>query len=362
MRKLRLAIVSAGTLTHVAPYLEYLTGRGHDVHWITYDRPLRDYGVTVHDLSHGADSKSENTKWKYILAGLSARKVLRRLKPDLVHGHYVTGAGIVILLSGYRPFVLTAHGSDLIASKGSRVWRPLLRRVLSKAAWVNVVSEELGDLAGDLGVGKDRLVIANVGVDVQRFAFRGRGGFRHPPRLICTRTLDAVYDPATIVQACTLLRARGTPYSLTFAAGGPLEKSLRERVAAAGLDEQVRFLGGYSNDALPGILAEHDVYLSASLWDGTSICLLEAMAAGLFPVVSRIRSNQAWLDEDKSALMFACQDAQQLAAAVERTLADEPLRTAGVSINRGTVEQRGDRRVIMSMLETRYYPLVGRQT
>lgn len=358
MRKLRLAIVSAGSLTHVGPYLEYLTSRGHEVHWVTYDRPSRDYGATVHDLSRGANSKQQNTKWKYLLAGLSARRLLRRIKPDLVHGHYVTGSGVVIWLSGYRPFVLTAHGSDLIASTKSRLWRGVLRKVLPRAAWINVVSDELADLARGLGVRDDRLIVANVGVDVQRFAFRPGGAIRRPPRLLCTRTLDDVYDPATIIEACRLLRAEGVAFSLTFAAGGPLENPLRQQVAASGLDEQVRFLGGYVNNTLPAILAEHDVYISASLWDGTSICLLEAMAAGLFPIVSRIRSNLAWVDEGKTALTFTCRDAQQLAQAIKQALADTELRSRAVEINRATVEQRGDRAAIMSMLENRYYSWV----
>ena len=70
---------------------------------------------------------------------------------------------------------------------------------------------------------------------------------------------------------------------------------LERMVLAKGLDKQIEFVGGYSEQDLPGILHKHHIYISAAFWDGTPNSLLEAMATGILPIVSDIKANSAWL-------------------------------------------------------------------
>src|SRR5690606_20957408 len=159
-RPLRVAVLSYAGLSHSRAYIEFLRSRGHEVSWIVYDRPVPDLGIPTYDISHGASGRETLSKWKYLLAGISIRKVLRVIRPDILHGHHVTSAGVICLLSGFRPYVLTAHGSDLMRPARSPLWRPILRRALGQAALVNTVSDELAGLAAGLGVPDDRLLVA----------------------------------------------------------------------------------------------------------------------------------------------------------------------------------------------------------
>jgi L-malate glycosyltransferase len=363
VRPLRIGFVSSGTFRHIEPYLFFFRDRGHDVHLITYDPPTRDVGVATWNLSsRQADPASLATKWRYLVAGIAARRLLRQLAPDIIHGHYVTSAGTVCLLSGFRPYVLTAHGSDVLQTTQWRVWRWVLRRVFARASLVNVVSEQLARRVQELGVPPDKLLITTLGVDTRHFEYqppRPPGGTL---RLLCTRTLDRVYDPSTIIRACQLLKQRGFPFELTFAAGGHGGTAVAKEVAAAGLNGEVRLLGGYENSQLPDLLHQHDVYVSASLWDGTSISLLEAMACGTFPIVSRIPSNSAWVEDGNTALMFECGDHVGLAEAIQRISGSEALRVAAAKRNRLIVEARGDRSGNMRLLEDWYYRICARGT
>lgn len=358
MRKLKIAFLSVGRFTHIESYVRFFADRGHDVCWIAYDDVARELGVPTYSISHGADATRAQSKWRYLLSGLSARKLLRRLAPDIVHGHYVTSAGVISLLAGYRPFVLTAHGSDVIASVSSRPWRFILRRVFRAAACVNVVSEQLAGLVRDLGVPGEKILVAPVGVDTKAFAFAERASRTGPVRLLCTRTLDTVYDPITIVRACEILRRRGIALTLTFAARGAIEADVQAAVRAAGMDDVVRFHGGYRNAELPAMLCDHDFFVSASLWDGTSICLLEAMASGIFPIVTRITSNLAWLHDGVSALMFDPGNADALAGCVQRAVQEPAMVAAALRRNRETVEERADRARNMTRIEEAYQRIV----
>lgn len=354
-RPLRIAFLSCGSFSHVVPYIEYFRDERHEVHWLTYDRPSRDLGVTVHDISWGARAQDRLSKWKYVLAAGSARRVLKQLAPDLVHGHFITAAGLIAWLSGFRPYVLTAHGTDMVKAMRSPGWRAIMRRALLRAAAVNVVSEELASRARQFGVPGEKLLVAPLGVETARFPLRQPGALSSPVRLLCTRNIGSFYDPETIVRACAILERRGLDFVMTFAAGGPMATKVQALVAANHIGHKVRFLGGFDNRDLPTLLHEHDLFISASLWDGTSVCLMEAMAAGVMPIVSRIASNAAWIQHGKTGLMFDCGDEGDLAAQIYRAVTDHDLRRHAILANGAAVRLRAERRETMAALERCYY-------
>ena len=359
MKKLKIAFLSGGNFTHTLAYLDFFRDRGHKVYWITYDRAEKHYDIPMFDISFGAKGTMFSSKWKYLLAALSIRKVLREIKPDILHGHYVTSAGLICLVSAFTPYVLTAHGSDLIESMKSIIWKKILRYAFKKAALVNVVSEDLAFVTRDLGVPQEKVLVATLGVDTKVFTYQPNEDIQSPIRLLCTRSLEVVYDPETIVNACEILHHRNIPFILTFAASGSLQHALENLVEKKGLTRLIHFLGGYNNSNLPIILRNHNICISASLWDGTSICLLEAMACGIFPIVSRINSNQAWLKENSSAYMFESGNAHELSEKIILALGNKSIRSSGIKQNRRLIEEKGDREKNMFLIEKRYYQIVS---
>lgn len=360
MRKLKIVYISSCTNDFIVPYVAYFQKRGHDVYLLSCDR--RDIGISflcpVFDISFGAHGRNKNSKWRYLLGAVKAGIILRKLKPDILHGHYITSSGVIAWVSGFRPYLLTAHGSDVIKALESRLWRFVLPRVLEKAALVNPVSEGLAGHLVTLGIPSKKIFTATLGVDTDYFAFRPRRSEGNPWRLLCIRQLKEVYDPHTIINACAILKARGLDFEMTFAAGGPMQKDLERAAQQMNIDEQVKFLGGYNNANLPQILYSHDLYISASLWDGTSISLLEAMAAGIFPVVSRISANTALLEDGTTSVMFNCGDAKDLADAICMAIDKSELRAMAVRKNREVVVQKADRYSNMQKLEMKYYDIL----
>lgn len=356
---MKIAFLSCGSFRHIGAYIDFFKSRGHEVVLIAYDKPTRDYGVPTYDISRGAIAQQRGSKWKYLLACLSLRRLLKQVSPDVVHGHYVTSAGFLGLVSGFEPLVLTAHGSDLIGSMKSGLWKRILRRAFGKAARVNVVSEQLAELARQLCEDQDKVFVSTLGVDTEELAFSPATEISGPVRLLCTRTLAGAYDPKTIVEALGILKAKEFDFEATFAAGGPMLGEMQQLVERRNLSDSVRFAGGYRKDELLKLLHEHDLYISASLWDGTSISLLEAMSAGLFPVVSRIRSNEDWLEHGKGGLMFDCGDSEQLVECILQAADDAKLRSQAVRLNRTRVEQHGDTKANMELLEKVYQEVMA---
>jgi glycosyltransferase involved in cell wall biosynthesis len=90
-----------------------------------------------------------------------------------------------------------------------------------------------------------------------------------------------------------------------------------------GLNERVRLLG--HRDDVPDLLAAADLFVFPSLYEGAAGALLEAMAAGLPIVASRIPPIESAVEHGKNALLVERASVAPLAKAISDLLADEEL-------------------------------------
>jgi glycosyltransferase involved in cell wall biosynthesis len=86
------------------------------------------------------------------------------------------------------------------------------------------------------------------------------------------------------------LKASGIPFHWTIAGNGT-EKNILERAMQNALGQTVSFAGQIPQARVPELLRAHDIFLLASDYEGLPLSLLEAMGAGLVPVVSQLPSG-----------------------------------------------------------------------
>ncbi len=133
--------------------------------------------------------------------------------------------------------------------------------------------------------------------------------------------LDAQKGHPTLLEAIAEL-----PDALfLFAGDGPERAALEARAAELGVAERVLFLG--RREDVPQLLAACDVFALPSLYEGSSLAVLEAMAAGIPIVSSAIGGTEELIEDGRSGLLVPPGDAPALAAALRRALADPELRS-----------------------------------
>ena len=98
------------------------------------------------------------------------------------------------------------------------------------------------------------------------------------------------------------LRLAPADWQLVWVGDGPATAA--ESLRAAG----VTVTGWLNRDEVLVQLAQADVFLSTSLWEGMPVALIEAMAAGLCPVVSRCAGNVDAVDDGVTGLVFSTAD------------------------------------------------------
>lgn len=112
-----------------------------------------------------------------------------------------------------------------------------------------------------------------------------------------------------------LQRLDGLPCELTVGGDGPDLEALRRNCACFG--GQVRFLGAVPAERVPILMAEHDVLVFPSRFEGFGLTLAEAMAAGCVPVASAIRGvTDAVVDHGRTGLLFPVGAPDQAALAI----------------------------------------------
>lgn len=326
---MRILIVCHSNAQWTINFARFFASRGDDVLVASFS-PSKIEGIKMESIG-AKEYDWRKGKHMYFTRVPRLRRIIRRFNPDIVFAIYLASNGLTAALSWDGPFVVSAIGSDVLDREGRKGLRKCFREgviklVARRADVINTVSQELDDELNRLGVPRSKLFQLPFGVDSDVFHPAEDMPRPKATRLICTRAHKPICDIPTVIDALALLKEAGRKFCCTFTSGGSLLDDNKDRVRTAGLEDCVTFTGFLDHGELPNLLRQSDIYISASLGDGTSVSLLEAMATGLVPVVSRIRANEPWVEYGRTGLLFEVGRPDILAHALQRAMDDEQLR------------------------------------
>jgi glycosyltransferase involved in cell wall biosynthesis len=266
-------------------------------------------------------------------------------RATVVHAHQYSPFVYTALARAWRPgvpLVFTEHGrlTDALPSPKRR----LANRVLSRLATrVVSVSRELGSHMAAEGFPASSIRVIYNGIEpgpvptpAERLRARQSLGVSDGTVVIgSVGRLDPVKDFSSLI-AATILVAKNRPV-MTFIVGDGAERQrLEGQVRESQAPSCVKLLG-HRDDARQ-LLPACDVYVNSSVSEGISLTILEAMAAGLPVVATRVGGTPEVVTESAGRLVPA-RDTEALAGAIAALAADEGLRRSmGVSA-RARVEQ-----------------------
>jgi len=162
------------------------------------------------------------------------------------------------------------------------------------------------------------------GIDCERFLRHGRPAPepRAPLALAFIGRLAREKGVFEILEAMRLAREAGVAARLLVAGAGPDEESLRQCVQELDLRREVTFVGVLDDKGKARLLGQSDALLLPSYSEGLPYALLEAMAAGAVPVVTRVGAMPDVVTEGQHGLFVPHADPQALAAAIGSLAAD----------------------------------------
>jgi glycosyltransferase involved in cell wall biosynthesis len=150
-------------------------------------------------------------------------------------------------------------------------------------------------------------------------------------------------DHVTAVEALARLGDRAAGWTLEILGDGPMEQVVRDRAGSFGLEDRVQ-IAGFVTDPTPHYLSAA-IFLLPSRFEGMPMALLEAMAAGLPPVVSdALPGALAYVEHGVNGMVFRAGDAVDLADQIAILIEDPQLRARlGVQARQRMAELSVDR-------------------
>ena len=297
------------------------------------------------------------------------RKVLKQTRPDILHGGQVHSEGLFSSLSWFRPFLLMPWGSDiLVYARDSLFYRTIARLALWRASAVmcDCLAVKNGIAAISPSAVKKTEIIYYAGIETEKFnpgvngsVIRERLGWEDKKVLIMTRSYQPIYGVEYFLHSLPEV-IRQVPETRVLMCGeGPLRDRFIEMTGELSIQDHVHFTGWIDNADLPRYLNAADIYVSTSLSDGTSSCLMEALCCGLPVVVSDVPANLEWVADGENGYVVPRKDSRELAQRLITLLSDENLQREFGERNQAIGRERADLNTNLDKLDALYRRLAG---
>lgn len=275
---------------------------------------------------------------------LDLRRIIKTLKPDLIHAGPVQTCAFLVALSGFRRLLTMSWGYDLVIEADRSAWmRWVTRYTLRRSAFFTSDANVSREKAIAFGMKPEQTVVFPWGVDLQYFTPKSfkRSNVR-AFTLFCSRTWEAIYGVDVLAKAFVKVARANPEVELILLGGGSQGNHLRQILMNGGALERVRFGGHVSQRDLPRWYHMADLYISPSHVDGTSVTLLEALACGLPCLVSDIPGNKEWIEDGVNGWLFRDGDVDDLAEKISFAIKNRRSFEKISEAARKTAEQKAD--------------------
>jgi L-malate glycosyltransferase len=276
-----------------------LAQKGHQVHFITYQQPVRLTGfipnIFYHEVQVPTYPLFDYPPYETALASTMV-DVIRNNHLQLLHVHYAiphASAAYMAkkILEGeglHIPVITTLHGTDITLVGRDKTYAPVVAFSINQSDAITAVSENLRDETyNTFHIEKPIQVIHNF-VDVGRFNRKAIDAFKKVIAPNGERILMHASNFRQIKRVQDVVRIfynvqKEIPSTLLFVGDGPERATAEDLSRQLGICDSIRFVG--KQEQMEEILAIADLFLLTSEYESFGLAALEAMAAGV-PVIS----------------------------------------------------------------------------
>jgi len=259
-------------------------------------------------------------------------RLVRAWRPDVLHSHMVHAnlmARVVRLFARIPVMVSTIHN----IYEGGPLWMAAYRISNGLVDHMTIISEAAADrFVNERIVPRELLTCVPNGVDTERFrqvatgtraALRSSIGVKdHEFAWLAVGRFELAKDYPNMLRAFAQVRQRESEAVLLLVGHGSLQQETESLAQSLGLGDRVRFLGVRSD--VPEVMASADGYVMSSAWEGMPIALLEAAAAGLPIVATRVGGNHEVVRDGESGYLVSARDHEALGQAMLRLMQQAP--------------------------------------
>jgi len=312
---------SRGGLEEVVLKLSQHQRRRHrcDIRVVTLDRVFSDPGAVLPSCEVISGVQVERIPFHGSRRYPIAPSVLHRLRDaDIVHVHAIDFFYDFLALTKplhRKPLIATTHGGFFHTNFAARLKKLYFASAtrMASSRYDRIVACSDSDASVFRRIAPEKVVTIENGVDLGKFRSCASPARRRTliyfGRLASNKRIDALFP------ILCYLRAFSPDWRLIIAGkeNDVTIEALRRDAVRWDVLEAVEFVDSPGDDVLAGLLDETSYFISASAYEGFGIAALEAMSAGLLPILSRIPPFEALIERAGAGLVVDPTEPAQVA-------------------------------------------------
>jgi glycosyltransferase involved in cell wall biosynthesis len=275
-----------------------------------FQEELREHNIKTQILNK-RPNKDRFLIWKTL------RGKVKQTKPDLIHTHLeqVTFHAVCALIGLNIPVIQTIHNTKISYAKLQKLF------IENRISYFIAISQKVKQiLINEIGIKPEKISIIYNGINLSKFNYGLRRQFNDTVNsIISIGRLEEQKNHLMLMEAYKLLSERllvnnKTIPRLKIVGRGAKENELRSAANNFRIDQYVDFLG--TRNDIPELLAESDIYIMSSKWEGLSISLIEALASGIPIIATNVGSNSEIVENGVSGVLVEPNNPEILADAM----------------------------------------------
>jgi len=282
------------------------------------------YKVGVHKKNLHYWRKVEVIEW-LLKARSRYRRLLRQNDYDLVHAFFGFPTGWLCCKTADKlPYIISLRGSD-VPGKHPRlkldykILAPVFKTIWENAALLVACSEGLKNRALRFLPSVSIDVIPN-GVELDRFHPAQTSEKADLLNLLTVGRLSPTKRIETLIDAVQILYKAACKLRFTIVGGGAIAEELKRIVLKRNINNIIEITGRVESEKMPQVYRQSDIFISASMQEGMSNAMLEAMASGLPIITTRCEGVEELIADNGIVVELA--EAEEIAKAIKK-LADD---------------------------------------
>jgi glycosyltransferase involved in cell wall biosynthesis len=325
-------------------------GGGYHVYNLTRELVRRGIDVTVFTCSIEKPFFLQKTKVETQLGNVRVHRIptfyvpktvypmtpklapmLLKENPDVIHAHgyqfFTSDVAATMSKIKKKPLILTLHGFPRgFAKLTHKAYFHLIgKKTLTAAKKLIAVSNAVAREFKAIGVQKEQISIIPNGIDLEKFKhmpdgknFKKRVNIKENGRMVLSiGRIEEVKGFHHLIMALAKIREKTAPIKLVIA--GPefnYGQQLRKLVAETKMEDRVIFYGAIDGREKLEALAATDVAIISSIYEGFSIFLLEAMAAGKPVIATKTGVAQEIIKHGKNGFLINPGNVEELSETI----------------------------------------------
>lgn len=326
-----LLYASSGFTNHDLRFIKTFTDEGWKVFFLRFD------ALQLQSCSESMPEGVVEIDWIGTKEAITDHNFIEFLKnfdlltqdivPDLVVAGPIPVIGFLATQSSTAPVILISWASDLLLDihKSQKEFRQA-QIAISKANGIIVDCKTVAFIVEELGGQREKIFLIPWGITLNDF----------PPgptrisdgvfKIVSVRSLEKIYDVQTLIRAAADLRLLDPKFEfqMTIVGNGSEQPFLKDLAEDLGVNDFVDWSPRINEKDLRQLILDHDLYVSTSSSDGSSISMLQALCVGQLVLVSNLETNLEWIEVGWNGWVFDLGDSRHLAEKILEVAKFEP--------------------------------------